>query len=325
MLTGLQPGTMSCMAGKRVVVVTGASRGAGRGIALGLAQDSIVYVTGRTVEPGILMDGEPSLSDDGHTQPGSLNDTVEQINAAGGEGVAVAVDHSDNDQVKELFDRVSTDHGKLDILVNNATALARPPGPTPFWERALDLELRPLTVGARSHYVATHYAASIMTAAGKGLIVNTSSPGAAVHIAGLHGVTYGMGKSASDKMIHECAHDLQPFGVTAISLWMGVLWTEKLLQIKEAFPDFFTDFANDYEYPELSGRVIDALWHEENLIERTGKAWYGAELARELGVTDIDGRQPESTREWMGGPLDFRSVPGTWAEFVKQRDAADDE
>jgi NAD(P)-dependent dehydrogenase (short-subunit alcohol dehydrogenase family) len=180
----------------RVVVVTGASRGAGKGIAIALGQTgATVYVTGRSRE-----EGDAPL-------PGTVFATAAAVTAAGGQGIGVICDHADDEQVAALFERVKLEQGRLDILVNNATAL--PDSITqagPFWEKPLD-QLQLLDVGLRSHFVAAWYAAPLLLAGGRGLIVNTSSFGGRIY---MHGPAYGAGKAAVDKMSHDMAHDFRP-------------------------------------------------------------------------------------------------------------------
>ena len=197
----------------RVVVVTGASRGAGKGIAIALGgTGATVYVTGRT-----SREGEAAL-------PGTVYATAEAVSAAGGVGVPVLCDHADDDQVQALFDQVQAEHGRLDILVNNATCV--PDGLTdsgPFWQKPLQLtEL--WNVGMRSHYIASYFAAPLLLANKAGLVVNTSSFGGRIY---MHGPAYGAGKAASDKMAHDMAVDFRPYDVAVISLWMGLLLTER--------------------------------------------------------------------------------------------------
>lgn len=166
--------------GERVIVVTGASRGAGKGIALGLAKPgTTIYVTGRTVN-----EGDSPL-------PGTVAATAEEITARGGVGIPVVCDHSRDDQVEELFALVQREHGRLDVLVNNALVvhdeLTRP---GPFWEKPLSLQVV-LDVGMRSTYVASWYAAPLLVANSGGLVVNTSSFGGRCY---MHGPAYGAGK-----------------------------------------------------------------------------------------------------------------------------------
>lgn len=229
----------------RVVVVTGASRGAGKGIAIALGHTgATVYVTGRSRE-----EGDASL-------PGTVFATAQAVTAAGGKGIAVVCDHADDAQVADLFEQVRAEQGHLDILVNNATAL--PDSITqagPFWEKPLD-QLKLLDVGMRSHFVAAWYAAPLLLASGRGLLVNTSSFGGRIY---MHGPAYGAGKAAVDKMSHDMAHDFRSHHVAVVSIWMGLLLTERTQAVFDANPGLYADMAATAETPEFTGRVIDAL------------------------------------------------------------------
>ena len=275
----------------RVVVVTGASRGAGKGIALALGETgATVYVTGRS-----QREGDAPL-------PGTVFATAEAINARGGKGIAVVCDHGDDEQVRALFERVRDEQGRLDILVNNA--LYVPPElvlPGPFWEKPLSLQAI-LDVGMRSTYVASYYAAPLLLAAGRGLVVNTSSFGGRCY---MHGPAYGAGKAAVDKMAHDMAVDFKPHNVAVISLWMGLLKTERTQQVFDENPELYADMEATAETPEFSGRVIDALARDPELMARSGQVWVGAELGEMYGVVDINGKQPPSHRPMLGDPPTF--------------------
>lgn len=275
----------------RVIVVTGASRGAGKGIALAFgATGDIVYVTGRSQK-----EGDAPL-------PGTVFATAEAITRRGGIGIPVVCDHSNDDDVAKLFERVQKEQGRLDILVNNAAALHDDlVQPGPFWEKSLAL-VDILDVGLRSSYVASWHAAKIMAAQQRGLIVNTSSPGAACY---MHGPAYGAQKAGSDKMVWDMAHDLRPFNVACLSIWMGVLNTERLQLAAAANPEQYAPFLQMAESPEFTGRVIEALYRNPQLMEKSGKTLIGAEEGFVLGVSDIDGKQPHSHREMLGGPVGF--------------------
>ncbi len=274
-----------------IAVVTGASRGAGKGIALALgAAGAKVYVTGRS-----LKEGDAGL-------PGTIHATASAIDAAGGQGVAVACDHRDDRQVKDLFDRVERESGRLDILVNNATFLHDQLIESgPFWGKPLDL-VDILDVGLRSSYVASWHAAPLMVRRGRGLIVFTSSFGASCY---MHGPAYGAQKVGVDKFAHDMAVDLRPHGVAALSIWMGMLATERTQRVIARDPAAYADFAATAESPQFTGRLIDALYRDPNLMDRSGQALIGAELAREYGITDIEGRQPPSHRSMLGAPHEF--------------------
>lgn len=277
--------------GDRIAVVTGASRGAGKGIAVALgATGATVYVTGRSRE-----EGDADL-------PGTVFATAEAVTAAGGTGVAVVCDHAEDGQVAGLFDRVNKDHGRLDILVNNATCL--PDGLTdkgPFWDKPMAL-VDLLNVGLRSHYTASYCAAPLLVANGEGLVVNTSSFGGRIY---MHGPAYGAGKAATDKMAHDMAVDFRPYNVTVISLWMGLLLTERTRAVFEADPQLYADMAATAEHPEFSGRVIDALAKDPQRMDRSGQVWIGAELGEAYGVLDINGQRPPSHRAFFGDTTQF--------------------
>ena len=275
----------------RIAVVTGASRGAGRGIAVALgATGATVYVTGRT-----RREGDASL-------PGTVQATAAAVTAAGGRGVAVYCDHADDTQVEQLFERVRQERGRLDILVNNATVINDALTATgPFWDKPLAL-VDILDVGLRCHYVASWFAAPLLLANGEGLIVNTSSFGGRIY---MHGPAYGAGKAGTDKLAHDMAVDFRPHGVAVISLWMGLLATERTLRVFAAEPDKYAGMADNAESPEFSGRVIDALARDPQLMSRSGQVWIAAELAAQYGVTDIDGRQPVSPRAYFGDTTCF--------------------
>ncbi|MEE4660475.1 MAG: SDR family NAD(P)-dependent oxidoreductase [Halieaceae bacterium] len=275
----------------RVVVVTGASRGAGKGIACALgATGATVYVTGRS-----RREGDAAL-------PGTVSATADAVSAAGGTGIPVYCDHASDDEVAALFEQVRDEQGRLDILVNNATALPDAiTTPGPFWEKPLDMTCL-FDVGMRSHYVAAWYAAPLLLAAGAGLIVNTSSFGGRIY---MHGPAYGAGKAAVDKMSHDMAYDFRPHNVAVVSLWMGLLLTERTRAVFDAQPDMYSELAATAETPEFTGWIIDALARDPNLMDKSGKVMIGAELAEAYGVKDSDGRQPPSHRAFFGEPTAF--------------------
>jgi NAD(P)-dependent dehydrogenase (short-subunit alcohol dehydrogenase family) len=278
------------LATERVVVVTGASRGAGKGIALALgATGATVYVTGRSDKAG-----EGVL--------GTVGGTAEAITKSGGRGIPVVCDHSDDAQVEALFEQVKAEQGRLDILVNNATLIPEDLAkPGPFWKKSFNL-VDILDVGMRSHYTASYYAAPLLVANGEGLVVNTSSPGGQCY---MHGPAYGAGKAAADKMAHDMARDFKPFNVAAVSIWMGILLTEQIQVAAEADPEGMKDFVAMAETPQFTGLVIDAIAKDSNYMDKTGKTLYGSELGTEYGIQDLNGNQPASHRGWLGAPPEF--------------------
>lgn len=260
----------------RVAVVTGASRGIGRGIALELgAAGATVYVTGRTSRPGRI--------------PGTVGATAEEIDEVGGHGVAVVCDHRDDAAVVSLFERVQYEKGQLEILVNNvydASGSARWIG-RPFWEVPAEGWDHTFAVGVRSHYVASVLAAPLLMAAGgAGLIVNVSSPGAASYS---RNVVYGAAKAALDRMTADMAHDLRGHGVAVVSIWPGVLDAGMLQRRPAGEADH--DMAGA-ESPHFAGRAVVALAADPERDTRSGKAFHVADLADAYGFTDVDGRVP---------------------------------
>lgn len=268
-----------------IAVVTGASRGAGRGIAIALgAHGCTVYVTGRTQNSG-----EAPL-------PGTIYETAAAVTAAGGNGIAVCVDHADDDQVKALFEQVRQQQGKLDILVNNAFA-AHDQMTTPgkFWEKPLDL-VDMWQVGLRGAYAATWYAAPLLTAGS--LVVFTSAPGARHYV---FGPTYGVHKAGLDKMAADMAVDFRDRNIASLSIWMGALLTERMAMMLAQEPEKYSFLKPEtMESPEFTGHIIWKLYNDPGLMTRSGKAWIGAELARAYGISDRDGIQPPSYRERHG-------------------------
>ena len=280
-----------------VAVVTGASRGAGKGIALALGgRGYTVYVTGRSERAG-----DAPL-------PGTIHETAAEIERLGGHGIAVSCDHGDDAQVRALFERVAREQdGRLDILVNNACAipdeLVQPGG---FWEKPLTL-LSLLNVGMRSNYVASYYAAPLMVARRSGLIVHTSSFGGTCY---MHGPAYGAGKAAVDKMAHDMGVELRAHNVAVVSIWMGLLKTERT-DVALSDPELarhYEHLLETMESPQLTGLVIDALARDPHLMDRSGRIWIGAELAQQYGIRDLDGRQPPSHRPMLGDPTVFSAA-----------------
>ncbi|KUI37313.1 SDR family NAD(P)-dependent oxidoreductase [Mycobacterium sp. GA-2829] len=260
-----------------VAVVTGASRGAGAGIAHALGMHGCtVYVTGRTID---------------------ASETAAKVTAAGGEGIAVQVDHGNDEQVVEFFDRVGRDHGRIDILVNNAAIIRdEMMGRTKFWEEPINV-IETLDVGLRSSYVATVYAAPLMVPHRKGLVAFTSSSGA-VHYA--FGPAYGVPKAGVDKMAADMAYDFRDVGVAAVSIWMGSLLTDRVRAIVASNPEKLGHILDTAETPELTGHVIWELYRDPEVMAVSGQTLIGAELAAMYGIKDEGGRQPPSYRDLFG-------------------------
>jgi NAD(P)-dependent dehydrogenase (short-subunit alcohol dehydrogenase family) len=279
------------LAGK-VVVVTGASRGIGRGIALALgARGATVYVTGRTVVPG------------SHALAGTVGETAREVDRRGGKGIAVRVDHAVDHEVAALFEQVAREQGRLDILVNNAFSLpADLIEAKPFWHKPLS-NWEMVDVGVRSNYVAAWHAAPLMTAAKSGLIVAISGY---VGVTYTYGVLFGMCKTAADRMARDMAIELAPYNVASLSLWQGLTFTERAQQNLSRMPEMKRKTVTDPAVGcsvEFPGRVIAALATDPDLLQLSGGTFITAELAHRYGLTDIDGKIIPSLRAQRGAPI----------------------
>jgi len=282
---------MASLSGK-VAVVTGASRGIGKGIALALgAHGATVYVTGRTVTPG------------SSPLPGTVGETAAEVDRRGGRGIAVQVDHGEDEQVAALFARVAREQGRLDILVNNAFTLSGDlTEPKPFWEKPLS-NWEMIDVGVRSNFVAAWHAAHIMVPQRCGLIVAISGY---TGVAYTYDVVFGTSKSAVDRMARDMAVQLKPHRVASISLWQGLTLTELAQRNLATIPGLSEGAATrpkDACSPEFPGRVIAALACDRDLMRLSGGTFITAELAAQYGITDIDGKVIPSLRAERGAPI----------------------
>ncbi|MBT2245800.1 SDR family NAD(P)-dependent oxidoreductase [Sphingobium sp. BHU LFT2] len=281
---------MGTLAG-RVAVVTGASRGIGKGVACALADEgATVYVTGRTVGAG------------GHVLPGSLEETVAEVNARGGRGVAVAMDLLDDAQIAAVFEQVRREEGRLDVLVNNAMAIPDSMTQrTGFWEKPLADEWQIWHTGMRAAFIAAWHAARIMVPQGSGLIAGLSGY---VGVTYTYDVVFGTTKTAMDRMMRDMGHELRGTGVSAVSLWQGFTYTERAMENLKTVPGMASQLNSAVgSSPEFPGRVIAVLAADTQLAAKSGGTFVNAELAAEYGLTDRDGRTIPSLRESRGAPL----------------------
>lgn len=261
-----------------VCLVTGASRGIGRGIALQLSEaGATVYITGR--------------------QEKTLNQTAAEVKARGGDCLPAICDSTDDKDIEELFERIKREqNGRLDILVNNAyagvQAIFENMGKK-FWETDPGIWDSINNTGLRGHYFFSVYASRLMVAQGRGLIVNISSMGGLRY---LFNVPYGVGKAACDRMAADMAVELKSRGVACVSLWPGAVQTELVTQMilekdtpQGADSKYKEMFARG-ETTELSGRCIVGLAKDKNLMSLTGRVLMTCDLSRRYGIKDVDGR-----------------------------------
>lgn len=273
----------------QVALVTGGSRSIGRGCAIELAAaGATVYVTGR------------SASEADNPLPGTVGSTAAEITELGGHAIGVVCDHRDDAAVAGVFDRIEQDHGRLDVLVNNAFIVT--PDLTsgkPFWEVPISDWDDMIDVGTRSAYVASAEAARrFMVPAGRGLVVNISSSGAQEYA--WH-VVYGVGKCALDRITADTAHELEPHGVSVVSLWPGFVKNERIELAEQAGmlpPTLDTSTAESFRF---TGRAAAHLAADPQRGRFTGQAIASRTLADVYGFTDVDGTLP-------AGPLHDRET-----------------
>ncbi|EYC11252.1 hypothetical protein Y032_0051g2099 [Ancylostoma ceylanicum] len=278
----------------QIAIVTGASRGIGRGIALQLGQaGATVYVTGR----------KPAESDAAsENYLPSLEKTAKEITERGGKGIAAYVDHSNMEEVKQFFERIERDHnGQLDILVNNAYSAVKTIMETadkPFYECRPEIWDDINNVGLRNHYFCSVYASRMMVNNGSGLIVNISSAGGLRY---LFNVPYGVGKQALDRMSADMAVELKPKNVCVVSIWPGAVRTELITNMLDSQKaggktNERIDIFKDGETTEYPGKAVVALASDDRRMEKTGRTLITADIGSEYGFRDIDGRDPPNLR-----------------------------
>lgn len=271
-----------------VAIVTGASRGAGKGIAMALGDKGMtVYVTGRTTR------------EEDHFLGGTVQSTADEITHAGGKGIAVVCDHSKPEEIRALIARVEKEQGHIDILHNNVTFIHDELiVPEPFWKRSVDL-VKILDVGLKSAYYACYYTAPIMVRQKKGLISFSSSFGSACY---MHGPAYGAQKAGVDKFAADMAVDFENTGVCCVSLWMGPLLTERSQKAFRERPDQYAPYVDIVETPQFSGDILYAIACDSDNASLSGQTLIGAEIAHRYGLKDRNGKQPPTYRDALGEP-----------------------
>ncbi len=266
----------------KVAVVSGASRGAGRGIAVVLGEaGATVYVTGRSVRGAATTDNIP----------GTIDDTAEQVTARGGRGIAVRCDHTVDEQVEALFKRVEKEQGRLDILVNNAWGGYESPGlaPSHFWKAPLRLWEGMFVAGLRAHLVASYFAIPVMLPQRQGLIVSTVAWDHDKYI----GSFYDVAKHAIVRMIYGLALELRKHNIAAIAVAPGFMRTERVLKAYKTDEQHWQTIPalKQTETPEYVGRAIVMLAADPEVMRKSGRAFRAGELAPEYGFTDADRRR----------------------------------
>jgi NAD(P)-dependent dehydrogenase (short-subunit alcohol dehydrogenase family) len=275
-----------------VALVTGASRGAGRGIALELgATGATVYVTGRSVDGGPTTDNVP----------GTIDQTARDVTSRGGRGVAIRCDHTDDADVAALFDRLRSEHGHLDVLVNNVWGgyedpACRPLLVKPFWEQSPDQWDGMFTAGVRAHLVVSGLAVPLMLPGRRGVIVHTTANVGALPY--MPNLLYHLSKHAVARLAWAMAQELRPHGITAVALAPCFMRTERVVEAfrRAGMAERLDGPGGPSETPVYLGRAVVALATDPGVIEKTGQLLEAGVLAREYGFTDVNGTQPPPFR-----------------------------
>ena len=291
----------------QLAVVTGASRGAGRGVAIELgAAGATVIVTGRSTRERPADGYGQLLRLSGLSRlPGTIEGTADEVTRLGGRGIPIACDHTREEEVAALFERVHREHGGLDLLVNNAWGGHESFDgvfKAPFWEHPLAHWDSMIDRGVRNHLLASRAAAPILVARRRGLIVTTTFSDRGRY---LHGnLFYDLAKASMTRLAFGMAEELRPHGVASLAVSPGWMRTEFVLTGHKATEDTWTRHPSlaRTESPRYLGRAVAALAADRDVLRKSGGVHCVGDLAREYGFTDIDGRQPEAFA--IEGPAD---------------------
>jgi NAD(P)-dependent dehydrogenase (short-subunit alcohol dehydrogenase family) len=287
-------GTMESSLAGKVALVAGATRAAGRGIAVQLgAAGATVYVTGRTTRSGRSEMNRPE----------TIEETAELVDAAGGHGIAVRVDHLVPDEVRALVARIEREQGGLHVLVNDIWGATKMEWNRSVWESDLEYGLRTLRLAVDTHAITSHFALPLLIRRPGGLVVEVTD-GTDEYNATTYRVSffYDLAKAAVNRMAFALAHELRPYGATAVSLTPGWLRSEAMLEIYGVTESNWRDatarephFAIS-ETPAFVGRAVAALARDPDVARWNGKSLSSGQLARVYGFTDLDGSQPDAWR-----------------------------
>ncbi|MBW5446854.1 SDR family NAD(P)-dependent oxidoreductase [Cohnella sp. CFH 77786] len=273
---------MSKMLEGKVALVTGGSRGAGRGIALELGKaGATVYISGRSLRGATTCDF-----------PGSIDETAEEIRLAGGSAIACRCDHTRDEETEALIGKIRQEQGGLDILVNNVWGLHEfetNMQPKPFWESPLQLWEAMFQRGVRAQIATNRYAIPLMLEKGTGLIVHTTFRDQDKYLGTFY---YDLAKNAINRMVFGLAQDLAGTGITAVGVSPGWMRTELVLRVFQTDEDHWREVEalGRTESPHYVGRAVAALAGDRDVRRRNGQVLQAGELAREYGFTDVDGR-----------------------------------
>ena len=255
----------------QIAVVTGSSRGIGKGIALALAeQGCTVYATGRTIGDGDR----------------TIDTTARQVTEAGGEGHAIRCDHGDDDDIARLFEQIGQEAGRVDILVNNVYKIPSPPAwGGGYWDHPISIWDDQVGIGLRAHYVASWHAAGLMFESDNARMLNVSSPGGqSYHFSS----SYGAGKAGLDRLTADMAVELEPKGIPACVLYPGSVSTEF---IQDAAEEQGMDLSQS-QTPLLVGRAATSLLMSDDMMPRTGSIQWVEDLITEFDLFDENGSRP---------------------------------
>jgi NAD(P)-dependent dehydrogenase (short-subunit alcohol dehydrogenase family) len=291
----------------RVALVAGATRGTGRGITLGLAeQGATVYCTGRSVR------GRPATGN----RPETIEETAEMVDARGGKGIAVQVDHTRPEQVRALVERIEAEHGRLDVLVNDIwggdelTEWGKP-----LWEHSLEKGLLMQQRAVHTHIITNHHALPLMIRSGRGLVVEVTD---GISPAYRGNVFYDLAKVSVIRLAQALAYELLPHGITALAVTPGFLRSEAMLDLFGVTEANWQDHAKkdphfaESETPLFVGRGVAALAADPKVWSKSGGVFTSWGLSDEYGIIDADGRRPHWGR-YMAQAVDER-----WPRYVKR-------